>query len=122
MVRFSTLFALGGAAALLSAAPAIAHTRLVSSTPAADASLTAAPRAITLTFNERLVPAFSKVELTMPAHNNMTVPVTTTISEDGKRILSTPRNRLTAGSYKVVWTAAGRDGHKMQGEVAFTIG
>src|SRR5690606_3985640 len=61
--------------ALLASGPAWAHAKLVSSTPAANATLKAAPRTLTLKFNERLVPAFSKVELLMPAHNNMKVPV-----------------------------------------------
>ena len=120
MNRFSCLVAIG-AAALLAASPASAHTRLVSSNPAADATVKASPRTITLTFNERVVPAFSKFELTMPAHG-MNVPVTTTVSADGKRIVGTVGSRLMKGSYKIVWTAAGADGHRMTGELAFRVG
>jgi copper resistance protein C len=112
---------LAAAAALTLAGPAFAHAKLVSSNPAANATLRTAPKTITLTFNERLVPAFSKFELSMPGHN-MTVPVKTVVSPDGKRITGTLANPLTKGSYKVVWTAAGSDGHKMTGEVPFTVG
>lgn len=121
MIRFSTLVAAAGVATLLSASPAFAHAKLVSSTPAANATLRAAPRTLTLTFNERVVPAFSKAELNMPAHR-MKLPVTTTFSRDGKRMIVTPRSALMKGSYTVVWTAAGSDGHKRQGEVAFRVG
>ena len=107
--------------ALLAAGPAWAHAKLVSSTPAANASLRAAPGTITLTFNERLVPAFSKVELLMPAHNNMKVPVTTTVSRDGKSIAVVPQQALARGAYRIVWSAVSSDGHKMYGEVPFQV-
>jgi hypothetical protein len=108
-------------ATLLAAGPAWAHAKLVSSTPAANASLRTAPGTITLTFNERLVPAFSKVELVMPAHNNMKVPVTTRVSRDGKSIAVVPQQALTRGAYRLVWSAASSDGHKMNGEVPFQV-
>ncbi len=121
MNRFSRLIALGGAAVLLAASPAFAHTKLVRSNPAANATVKTPPRTITLTFNERVVPAFSKFELTMPAHR-MEVPVTTTVSRDGKRIVGTVGSRLMKGSYKITWTAAGADGHRMTGDLSFTVG
>jgi copper resistance protein C len=107
--------------ALLATGPAWAHAKLVSSTPPANASLSAAPRTITLTFNERLVPAFSKAELVMPAHNNMKVPVKTSVSDDGKSIAVAPQQALAKGTYKIVWSAATSDGHKMNGEVPFRV-
>jgi len=118
-----SLLAIAGFAstALLAAGPAWAHAKLVSSTPAANASLEASPGTITLRFNERLVPAFSKVELLMPAHNNMKVPVTTTVSADGRSIAVTPQRALMKGAYKIVWSAASSDGHKMNGEVPFQV-
>ena len=77
------LAALAGATALIASSPAWAHAHLVSSNPAANAAVAAAPKVITLTFNEKLVPAFSKFELTMPEHGGMKVPVNTTVSKDG---------------------------------------
>ena len=61
-----------------------------------------------------------QAEVTMPAHQ-MEIPVTVTVSRDGKRLIGTPRSRLMKGSYRIVWTAAGADGHKMTGEVAFKV-
>lgn len=120
MKHFRIFTALAAAAALAAAGPAFAHTRLVQSTPAANATLTASPRTITLTFNERVVPRFSTFEVTMPGHG-MEVPVTVKVSKDGKRLIGTPRSRLMKGGYTIVWTAAGADGHKMTGEVAFRV-
>ena len=120
MNRLSRFALVGSALALAVAGPAFAHAKLVRSNPAANATVKS-PRTITLTFNERLVPTFAKLELTMPAHG-MTIPLTTAVSPDGKRLIGTPRSPLTKGSYKITWSAAGADGHPMKGEVAFKVG
>jgi len=120
MKRFGIFLALGAATALTFSTPAVAHTKLVSSSPAANASVTTSPRTITLTFSDRVVPRFSKFELEMPAHR-MKIPVSTSVSEDGKRIVGRVRSRLMKGSYTIKWTAAAPDGHRMTGEVAFTV-
>jgi len=121
MTRFPTLAAIGAALALVASGPALAHAHLVSSNPAANATVHTGPQTITLTFNERLVAAFSKFELTMPEHG-MTIPVRTTLSRDGKRIVGTLPSRLAKGSYAVAWTAASADGHKMTGTLSFKVG
>jgi copper resistance protein C len=121
MKRLSLLIGLAGAASLAVASPAFAHADLVKSNPTANATLKNAPRTITLTFNERLVPAFSKFELSMPGHGGMKVPVKTSVSKDGKRIVGSLPKPLGKGDYKVAWTAAGADGHKRTGEVAFKV-
>src|SRR5262245_15169603 len=120
MNRVSPWLSLGAALAAVLAVPAAAHTHLVGSSPAANAKLEAGPRTITLTFNERLVAAFSKFELAMPEHG-MAVPVTTALSADGKRIVGTLEHALGKGAYRVTWTAAGADGHKMTGTLDFTV-
>ncbi|MEO6041023.1 MAG: copper homeostasis periplasmic binding protein CopC [Croceibacterium sp.] len=122
MNRFLTLIAIGTAATLATASPALAHAKLVKSNPVANSTVHVGPKSITLTFDERLVPAFSKFDVTMPAHK-MNVPVKTVVSPDGKRIVGTLGSRLTAGAYKVTWTAAAADdGHKMTGELSFKVG
>jgi methionine-rich copper-binding protein CopC len=116
-------FALAGiaaSAALLFAGAASAHAHLVKSTPAANATI-AAPKTISLTFNEKLTPAFSKFELVMPAMNNMAVSVKTAVSKDGMTIVGTPKSALMPGAYKITWHAATSDGHKMDGAVDFTV-
>jgi methionine-rich copper-binding protein CopC len=120
MTRFAVFAAFTGLA-LATATPVLAHTELVRSNPAANATVKNAPRAITLTFNERLVPRFSKFELTMPAHDNMAVAVRTAVSPDGKRIVGTLAKPLGKGDYRVTWTAAGADGHRLTGTVNFKV-
>ncbi|WP_297514471.1 copper homeostasis periplasmic binding protein CopC [uncultured Caulobacter sp.] len=106
-------------AAVLTAGQASAHAKLVSSDPAANASV-AAPKAIRLTFNEKLAPAFSTFELAMA--DGMKAPVKTTVSADRKTITGVPTGRLMAGAYKLTWhAAAADDGHRMDGTLAFTV-
>jgi len=119
--RLFHLAALAGASALIFTSPAWAHAHLVSSNPAANATV-AAPKAITLTFSDKVVPAFSKFDITMPEHGGMKVAVKTVVSTDGKSITGTPEAALAQGAYKIVWTAASADGHKMNGEVSFKVG
>lgn len=118
--RLFSLAALAAASALATS-PAWSHAHLVSSDPAVNATVAVAPKAITLKFSENLVPAFSKFEITMPEHGGMKVAVKTSASTDGKSITGTPDATLTKGAYKVLWTAASVDGHKMNGEVAFKV-
>lgn len=123
-MKYSRSFLVGliSFAALGMATPAWAHAKLVSSSPAEDAVVAAAPSAITLTFNERVVPAFTKLELTMPEHGGMKVPVKVNVASDGKTVTGVPEARLGKGVYRIVWTAASADGHKMNGNVNFKIG
>ena len=104
---------------LAPAAPAFAHAHVVKSTPAANAAI-AAPKQVSVTFNETLVPAFSKLDISM-AGMNMKVPVKTSLSADGKTLTGIPQGAFTKGSYVVNWTAASTDGHKMKGSIPFKV-
>lgn len=106
-------------ACALAAGPASAHARLVTSDPAANATV-AAPKAIRLTFNEKLAPAFSTFDLAMA--DGMKAPVKISVSQDRKTMTGVPKGRLMAGAYKVTWRAASADdGHRMDGAFTFTV-
>lgn len=108
-----------GAVALLSAGQALAHAALVKSSPLANATV-AAPKTISLTFNEALTPAFSGFDVSMA--NGMKMKVKTKVSKDKKTITGVPAGPLMAGAYKVNWRAAAADdGHKTTGTVAFAV-
>ena len=108
------------AAALLAGSQASAHAKLVKSNPAANA-VVVAPKVITLVFTEKLAPAFSGFELVMVEHNNMKIPVKTTVSRDGKTITGKPKGAFMKGNYKINWHAASGDGHRMTGVVPFKV-
>jgi len=107
--------------------PALAHPKLVSSTPAASATVGATNR-LTLTFSERLMPRLSGVDLAMTGmpgmanHAPMKIGGTTTaVGEDGKTLIVTLARPLTAGSYKVDWHAVAADTHRIVGSLTFTV-
>ena len=110
------------AAALLGASPAMAHAKLVSSSPPANATV-APPQAISLTFSEALAPAFSTADLVMIGGKmDMKVPVRITISKDGKTLVATPQGKVVPGAYRINWAVTSADdGHKLTGKVAFKV-
>lgn len=108
-----------GPVALLSATQASAHASLVKSDPAANATV-AAPKAITLTFDEEVTPAFTGFDVMMGG--GMKMPVKTTVSKDKKTITGVFSGPVMAGAYKISWhAAAADDGHKSTGVLAFTV-
>ncbi|HYC97813.1 copper homeostasis periplasmic binding protein CopC [Brevundimonas sp.] len=100
------------------AAAALAHARLVRSTPAANA-VVASPDVISLTFSERMVPAFSSFDLVDAAGRE--TPVRATVSEDGKTLSARVARSLAAGAWTVNWRIASGDGHRMTGSYGFTV-
>jgi hypothetical protein len=115
----STAAVLAAVLALGAAGAASAHAHLLKSDPAANATV-AAPKAISLTFSEKLTPAFSKFELGMA--DGMKVNVKTTVAKDGVTLVGTPQGKLMPGAYTISWHAASADdGHKMDGSFTFTV-
>ncbi len=106
-------------AAFCAAGPALAHTDLVKSVPAADTTVTA-PKALVLTFSGKVVPAFTNFALA--TRDGKTIGLAIAIAPDAKTITCTPKQSLTAGSYKLTWHAASaEDGHRTDGAFSFQI-
>lgn len=118
-MRIASYIAIGTAAVLASASPAFAHAEVVRSTPGANATIEA-PRQVLLTFNEKIVPALSKLEISMVGHD-MKIPVKMQVSANGKTLRGVPQDSLTKGSYTINWVVAGADGHRMQGAIPFKV-
>ncbi len=107
-------------------ASAQAHTKLISSEPAANTSVTK-PGKIVLNFNEKLVASFSGADLAMTTMPGMamTEPMkmkdfTSAMSADGKTLTLLMKHTLPAGTYLLKWHAAGADTHRMEGSFSFT--
>ena len=106
-------------AGLLVAAPAYAHPKLVSATPADKATASNVTK-LSLTFSEKLTPAFSGFELSMS--DGMTMKVATKLSDDGKSLIGTPAGSFMSGAYKIAWHATSADdGHRMDGSLMFKV-
>lgn len=121
-MRLNNTALLVAAAAAVAASPVSAHAHLVSSSPASNASAPS-PKRLTLTFSERLVPAFSKLQLVMPmSGRNVPVAITTGMGADGRTLIGVPQSpRLMKGAYLIKWTAASFDGHRTSGTLPFRI-
>ena len=121
------------AIAMTTAIPALAHPRLVSSIPAAQAAVPSA-RQITLRFSERLMPQLTGLEITPAGMAGMShadhaahvamppLPaIRTTFSSDGKTMIATFAKAFSRGAYTVTWHAVSADTHRVQGQFAFTV-
>lgn len=123
IAMFRTLIVMS---ALALSSPVLAHTKLVSSTPAANASVGKTSK-ITLVFNEKVMSQFAGATVTMTGmpgmkdHAPMKMPATSAMGKDGKTMTITFARTLAAGTYKVEWRAAGSDMHKMNGNYSFTV-
>ena len=113
-------FVVVAAAAVLTAGPAAAHARLVSATPAPNATV-AATRTLSLTFSGRTVPGLMVPESLTATAAGEKLAVETSVAEDGKTLTGTLARPLPAGSYRVDWRIASSDGHRMTGSYTFTV-
>lgn len=113
------------AAPLVTPTAALAHTKVVASTPAQGATVKA-PRSVSLTFSEALLPPTAAASIVMTAmlgmanHGEMVIRNFTTAWSNGNKTMTLSlKQPLRAGTYEVRWQAAGADGHRMKGVVNF---
>ena len=112
---------------LVAPAAALAHAKVVASTPA-QGSTVAKPRVVTLTFSEALLPPTAAASIVMTAmpgmanHSPMVIRNFKTAWSNGNRTMTlTLRQPLRTGTYEARWQAAGADGHRMNGAVTFVV-
>ena len=107
-------------------APALAHAKLVGSTPAANSAVSKVT-AVSLKFNERLIASTVKAELVMTGmpgmkdHPPMPIAFISAMGKDGMSMTLKLKRALAPGTYKVKWSAAGADTHRMGSEFGFTV-
>lgn len=128
MRRPALAFTLAGLALASIPGMAFAHAKLVSSTPAANATVSKANvKSINLIFNEKIIASTMKTELLMTGmpgmkdHAPMKIAFSSMMGKDGKSMMLMPKTALVPGIYKVTWSAAGADTHRMGSEFSFTV-
>ena len=113
-------------ALLLMPTSALAHAKLVGSTPAANATVSKVT-AISLKFNEKLIASTVKTEVVMTGmpgmkdHPPMPIAFTSAMGKDGTSLTLQLKRALVPGTYRVKWSAAGADTHRMGSEFGFTV-
>lgn len=98
-----------------------AHARLVRAKPAAEAELGAAPKAITLWFNEQPEADFSSVKV-MDAHGTVVVEGALARTQEPNGLELAVPKALPAGTYTVRYRVLSVDGHVIEDSFTFRIG
>lgn len=108
------------AACMACTAPAMGHALAVRTSPGAGAMLAQPPASVSVYFDARLEPLFSKLTVTDAGGAK--------ISADGGEVAPGSPNALTArlsgaakGVCHVHWDVVSRDGHRSRGDYTFTV-
>ena len=106
---------------------ALAHTKLVKSTPA-EGTTTTGVSVVTLTFDAAITPDSGSAEIVMtgmPGMNNhspMAIKAFVAATAPTTRTVTLKlRNRLKPGTYALRWAVEAADGHPMRGELDFEV-
>ncbi|MEU5942924.1 copper resistance CopC family protein [Micromonospora sp. NPDC047548] len=103
---------------LAPASPAAAHNSIQAANPAQDARLSAPPTQITLTFLQKLDPAFTTIVLSDADQRKVPTSEPAVTGATGTVTISPP---LANGNYTVAYRVVSADGHPVQGSYSFTI-
>ena len=115
------LIPFAAAVAVLSAGPALAHTKLVTANPAPNATVKTVPEQLQITFNEPVLPRFLTLAVTGPDGARLHVATTTIDPANRARVNAVVHGFGRAGAYRVDWSAAGSDMHRMTGSYSFAL-
>ncbi|HXA35972.1 MAG TPA: copper resistance CopC family protein [Steroidobacteraceae bacterium] len=104
-------------AAMVVIGPAFGHARLLGTSPPADAQLQAAPKSLTLNFNEN-----ARLAILTLTVGGMVIPVAVDRSAPAAREITVSLPVLAVGTYQVQWSALSpADGHITKGTFSFSI-
>ena len=98
-----------------------AHPVLVRSVPAKDATLTATPSTIRLTFSESVEWSLSTLTLEGPGGASIALGKVGRGADSAQVIVAAIGTALPNGTYTVKWRAAGKDGHGTRGQFSFVV-
>jgi copper transport protein len=96
-----------------------AHTRLLSSEPAADSHLTVRPTRVRLVFSEPIEATLGTISIT--GSDGRGIRLAAAGDAHDVHALVAPMDALAAGSYRVSWRVVSADGHPVSGTFAFTL-
>jgi copper resistance protein C len=102
----------------MSGVTAYAHAFLDHASPLVGSTVAAAPREVTLSFTQRLEPAFSSVQVT----DSKGARVDQGKAQISGSIMRVGLKALSPGTYKVHWRALSVDTHTTQGSFSFHVG
>jgi methionine-rich copper-binding protein CopC len=101
------------------AGPAAAHSLLLESAPAAGATLTAAPRELTLRFNNRIEKSLSRIRLLDDQGAARSLAITLDDGTADRLTAAVPS--LPPGRWRVEWQVLSMEGHVVTGRFEFRL-
>jgi copper resistance protein C len=116
----SAMLALTFAAILAVPLPALAHAKLKTASPAADAVATTAPSEVALDFSEEVEPKFSGIEVSDAQGARLDMG-DVHVAPDNAKHLVVGLKPLKPGVYKVNWHVTSTDTHKSKGSFNFRL-
>jgi len=117
-VKTSVLLTLGLLLVLVFPTATWAHSKLESSTPAADAKITESVKEVNLSFNENIDENLSTLKVKNAQGEEVEV---SEIKVNQNTMAGTLAAPLPSGSYTVEWKIVGGDGHPVDGTYAFEV-
>jgi methionine-rich copper-binding protein CopC len=102
------------------AAGAFAHAQLIHADPPPGGAVSMAPSEVTLTFSERLEPAFSSL-VVRDAVGNRVDKADATVDKD-RALMRISLQPLSLGVYIVEWRAVASSTHRTEGAFLFHVG
>lgn len=117
-VKTSVLLTLGLLLILVFPTATWAHSKLETSTPAADAKLTESVQEVSLSFNENIDENLSTLKVKNAQGESVEVAE---VKVNQNTMLGTLAAPLPSGSYTVEWKIVGGDGHPVDGTYAFEV-
>jgi copper transport protein len=116
------LVGVAGAICLVIPTAASAHAYLIRTAPAPSGVLNAAPRNVSLTYDEAVEPRFAIISVTnVDGHQETTAPVHRSASDPDTLVVGL-RPHLPEGWYLIYWRAISVDGHPVQGAFTYAVG
>ena len=98
--------------------PAAAHSLLLESSPAVNATIASAPAELRLRFNNRIEKRLSRLRLVNDRGEAQDLSVITGGPADW---VTAPLATVTPGRYRVEWHVLSTDGHVVSGRFTFTV-
>lgn len=107
---------------LYAPSPALAHARLLKSTPTAGARLDAPPQKVELSFSESVSLQFSSIKLYDRSRKELAMGALGHDGQDTSYVAASLPSGLAPGTYTVVWRVLSAvDGHVTTGNLAFRV-
>lgn len=105
----------------LFATAAFAHAHLIHELPAGGATVSPAPKQLTLDFSEGVALKFTGVAVTGPKGAKVKLGHASLALGNDQELLVPLAAPLAPGNYTVAWHALSTDGHKTHGSYSFAV-